>query len=103
RAKPLPGLAVYLIQGNLLFFNIDYVRDRVRWIVSRLQRSTKWFILNAEAIAIIDGTAAAVLGEIVDELADRNLRFGIANLHGQPRELLARSGLLATIGAEIAF
>jgi len=71
--------------------------------VSRLPRSTNWFILNAEAIAIIDGTAAAVLGEIADELADRNLRFGIANLHGQPRELLARSGLLAAIGAEMVF
>jgi hypothetical protein len=33
----------------------------------------------------------------------RNLRFGIANLHAQPRELLRRSELLATIGPDMLF
>ena len=102
-ARPLPGLAVYLVQGSLLFFNIDYVRDRIRWIVSRLPQSTRYFILDAEAVTTIDSTADAVLAELVEELARRNLRFGIANLHGQPRQLLARSGLLATIGPDMVF
>jgi sulfate permease, SulP family len=103
RAKPLLGIAVYLVQGSLLFFNIDYVRDRIRWIVNRLPPSTRWFILNAEAVTTLDSTAAEVVGEIVEELASRNLRFGIANLHGQPRDVLTRSGLLAAIGPEMLF
>jgi sulfate permease, SulP family len=103
RAEPIPGLAVYLVQGSLLFFNIDYVRDRIMWIVSRLPQTTRWFILDAEAVTTIDSTAATVLGELVEDLSRRNLRFGIANLHGQPRELLARSGLLASIGPGMLF
>jgi SulP family sulfate permease len=103
RAEPIPGLAVYLVQGSLLFFNIDYVRDRIMWIVSRLPKTTRWFILDAEAVTTIDSTAATVLGELVEDLSRRNLRFGIANLHGQPRELLARSGLLASIGSGMLF
>jgi high affinity sulfate transporter 1 len=103
RAKPVPGLAVYLVQSSLVFFNIDYVRDRIRWIVDRLPQSTRWFILDAEAVTTIDSTAAAVLGEISEELSQRNLRFGVANLHAQPRELLARSGFLAGIGPEMSF
>ena len=103
RAEAIPGLAVYLVQGSLLFFNIDYVRDRIMWIVSRLPQTTRWFILDAEAVTTIDSTAATLLGELVEDLPRRNLRFGIANLHGQPRELLARSGLLATIGAGMLF
>ena len=79
------------------------LRDRIRWIVSRLPQSTRYLILNAEAVTTIDSTADAVLAELVEELARRNLRFGIANLHGQPRELLARSGLLATIGPDMVF
>ena len=46
RAEAIPGLAVYLVQGSLLFFNIDYVRDRIMWIVSRLPKTTRWFILD---------------------------------------------------------
>src|SRR5947209_3560188 len=103
RAQPVPGLAIYLVQSSLLFFNIDYVRDRIRWIVDRLPQSTRWFILDAEAVTTIDSTAAAVLGEVNEELALRNLRFGLTNLHGQPRELLARSGFLTSIGPEMLF
>jgi sulfate permease, SulP family len=103
RAKAIPGLAVYLVQSSLVFFNIDYVRDRIRWIVDRLPQSTRWFILDAEAITTIDSTAAAVLLEITEELSRRNFRFGVASLHGQPRELLARSGFLAAIGSEMLF
>ena len=103
RATAVPGLAIYLVQSSLVFFNIDYVRDRIRWIVDRLPHSTRWFILDAEAVTTIDSTAAAVLGEIKEELSRRNLRFGVANLHAQPRQLLARSGFLASIGAEMSF
>ena len=81
RARAVPGLLIYLVQSSLVFFNIDYVRDRIRWIVDRLPQSTRWFMLDAEAVTTIDSTAAAVLGEISEELSRRNLRFGVANLH----------------------
>jgi hypothetical protein len=38
RAKPVPGLAIYLVQASLVFFNIDYVRDRIRWYRARPRR-----------------------------------------------------------------
>jgi MFS superfamily sulfate permease-like transporter len=71
--------------------------------VNRLPPTTRWFVLDGEAVTTIDTTAAAVLSELIEELADRNLRFGIANLRGQPRELLTRSGALASIGPEMVF
>jgi SulP family sulfate permease len=103
RAKAIPGLVIYLVQSPLVFFNIDYIRDRIRWIVDRLQRSTRWFILDAEAVTTIDSTAAAVLDEIREELSQRQIRLGLANLHSQPRRLLGRAGLLASVGPEMVF
>jgi MFS superfamily sulfate permease-like transporter len=103
QAKQIPGLAIYLVQSSLVFFNIDYVRDRIRWIGDRLPPSTRWFILDAEAVTAIDSTAAGILEEIREELASRNLRFGVANLHGEPRRILERSGFLASIGSEMLF
>ena len=103
RAKAVPGLTIYLVQSSLVFFNSDYVRDRTRRIVDRLPRSTRWFILNAEAITTIDSTAAAVLDEIREELERRGLRFGVASLHTQPRDMLTRTGFLVRIGPEMLF
>jgi high affinity sulfate transporter 1 len=103
QAEPTPGMAIYLVQGNLVFFNIDYVRDRIRWIAARLPPSTTWFILDAEAVAMIDSTAAGVLEEIREDLENRKLRLGVANLHGEPRAMLERSGFLAGIGPEMSF
>jgi len=103
RAKPIPGLVLYLVQGDLVFFNIDYVRDRIRWIADRLPASTRWFIIDAEGVATIDVTATAVLEEIRDEFRRRGIRFGFADLHSQPRQLLDRTGLAANIGPDMLF
>jgi high affinity sulfate transporter 1 len=103
RAKAIPGLTIYLVQSSLVFFNVDYVRDRIGWIVERLPQSTRWFILDAEAVTTIDSTAAAALTEVNEQLSQRHIRFGVASLHAQPRELLARSGFLASIGPEMLF
>jgi high affinity sulfate transporter 1 len=103
RAKPVPGLAIYLVQGSLVFFNCDYIGGRIRWVLSRLPPTTRWFILDAEAITTIDSTAVLTLEEIRGELARRQVRFGLAKLHSQPRRLLDRAGLLAAIGADMLF
>lgn len=103
RAKPVPGLAIYLVQGALLFFNSEYVRDRIRWVVSRMPPTTRWFILDAEAMTTVDSTAAAALEEVRLDLARRDISFGLANLHSQPRKLLRQAGLLASVGDEMLF
>ena len=103
QAKQFPGLAIYLVQSSLVFFNIDYVRDRIRWIVDRMPPSTRWFILDAEAVAAIDSTAAGVLEEIREELAKPQSPAR----RGQPAwgtaKILERSGFLAAIGPEMSF
>ncbi|HWB48907.1 MAG TPA: SulP family inorganic anion transporter [Stellaceae bacterium] len=103
RARPIPGLALYLVQGDLVFFNIDYVRDRIRWIIDRLPPATRWFVIDAEAVATIDTTAAAVLEDIRDECRRRGIRFGLADLHSQPRRILERAGVAASIGPDMLF
>lgn len=103
RAEPVPGLALYFVQGSLLFFNSDYIRGRIRWIVDRLPPKTRWFILDAEAVNTVDSTAVAMLRELRHDLERRQIRFGLTNLHSQPRQLLRRGGVLDGIGPEMLF
>jgi MFS superfamily sulfate permease-like transporter len=97
-AEPIPGLAIYLVLGDLVFFNVDYVRNRIRWIVHHLPASTHWFIIDAQSIAVVDVTAAAALDQVREELHQRRIQLGFANLHSQPRTSARKTGLLAKVG-----
>lgn len=102
-AQPIPGLAIYLVQGSLLFFNVDYVKRRFEQVVSTLPADTRWFVLDAGAVVQIDTTAAAMLDEMHALIAARGIALGIAELHSEPRDLLERSGTLARIGPDMLF
>ncbi|WP_271896477.1 SulP family inorganic anion transporter [Candidatus Phyllobacterium onerii] len=103
QARPIPGLALYIIQGSLLFFNADYVRERIRTIASGLPAGTRWFVIDASAIAQIDSTALAMLDDIRGDLAADGMTLGIAELHAEVKKMLERSGLLESIGPQYVF
>jgi SulP family sulfate permease len=102
-AQPIPGLAIYLLQGNLLFFNADYVKGRFEAILSSVAPGTQWLIYDASATAQIDSTATATLDDVCALAAAQGLKFGIAELHSEPFETLERAGVLAKIGADMIF
>lgn len=102
-ARPEPGLALCIVQGNLLFFDTDYVRARLRTIASELPPGTEWFVLDASAIAQIDCTAAAMLAGLANEFAARGLALGFAEVHSEALELLRRAGVIDQIGTTMVF
>jgi len=84
-ARPIPGFALCMIQGSLLFFNADYVRERIRTSAASLPAGTRWFVLDASAIAQIDSTAVAMLDDVRGDLAADGKTLGIAELHAEVR------------------
>ena len=102
-AQPVPGLALFLVEGNVLFFNADYVRSRIESILEELPGDTKWFVLDAGGIAQIDSTAAAMFLQLRDMLAEKGLSFGFAELNNEPRKILRRAGVLDAQGGTLLF
>ncbi|WP_442579364.1 SulP family inorganic anion transporter [Mesorhizobium sp. ASY16-5R] len=102
-ARAVPGLAITIVQGSLLFFNSDYVETRLRAIAETLSDETRWFVLDASAIAQIDSTGAGMLGDFATDLANRGIAVGLAELHADARALLERAGVLASIGPAMIF
>jgi MFS superfamily sulfate permease-like transporter len=102
-ARQIPGLAICLLQGSVLFFNVDYVKSRFEAIAGNLAPDTRWLILDASAIVQVDSTAAAMLNDVHALLAARGIAFGIAELHNEPAELLERAGTLDVIGRALVF
>ncbi|HWK63371.1 MAG TPA: SulP family inorganic anion transporter [Rhizobiaceae bacterium] len=102
-ARPVPGFAVWLIQGSLLFFNAEHVETRLRRIVRDLPERTEWFILDAGAIVQVDSTGAAMLDDIRVELSGRGVALGFAELHAEARALLERAGVIERTGDDMVF
>jgi sulfate permease, SulP family len=102
-AHPVPGLAVLLIQGSILFYNVDYVETRLGEVSRSLPEGTRWFVIDASAVVHLDSTAAAMLENVRTTLAERGLKLGIAELHNEPMTILARSGVLGKIGTGMIF
>jgi len=101
-ARPIPGLAICLIEGSLLFFNVDYVKSRLMAIADDVA-GIEWLVLDASAIVQVDSTAASMLEEVRAALIERNIKFGIAELHSEPMDLLKRAGLLEKIEKSMIF
>jgi high affinity sulfate transporter 1 len=103
-AAPIPGLALYLPQGPLVFFNADYIKSRLLDLADDqgLGPGT-WLVVDASAVSHLDSSACESLGDVVATLQRRGIAFGIAELHGRPRAILQRTGLAATIGETMLF
>jgi len=102
-AHPVPGIAICLVQGSVLFFNADHVHARLLAIAAGQPADTRWFVLDASAMTQVDSTAAAMFEELRAELAARDIRLGFAELHADVRDLLERAGLIQTLGATMLF
>jgi high affinity sulfate transporter 1 len=102
-AEPIPGLAIYLLQGALLFYNADYVKGRFEEIIENAAPGTEWLIFDASATAQIDSTAAVMLDDVHALAQERGLKLGIVELHHDPLDILLRSGIVAKVGADMVF
>lgn len=102
-ASPVAGLAVYLIQGSLLFYNTDYVQLRLRVVADALPPDTRWLIIDASAIPQIDSTATGMLDELHADLQKRGIVLGLAEIHTDARAMLQRAGVIDKVGPEMVF
>jgi high affinity sulfate transporter 1 len=102
-ARPIPGLVMALVEGDLLFFNADHVQARLLAIADAAPKDTRWILLDMGAVAQTDSTAAAMLEEVRADLAARGVRLALAEFNAEVRDLLDRAGLLAAVGPDMIF
>jgi high affinity sulfate transporter 1 len=89
-----PGLLIVRFGGELFFANATYLQRELRRLVSAPETPLRAVILDALAIPRTDTTAAEVLRDIGDELADQGIAFVIARASFGLRTEIERFGLL---------
>lgn len=99
-AKTISGLLIYRYDAPLCFANVENFKRRVLAAIDTEATPVEWLVLNTEAIAEIDITAADMLEELRRELAASGITLALARVKQDLYGQLKRSGLLDKIGPE---
>lgn len=96
--RPVPGLLIYRFDAPLLFFNAEHFKNRVRALIDQADTKPDWFLLDAEAMPLLDLTGADALDSLRTELAAQGVVLAAARFKGLSRVMLVRSGVAERIG-----
>jgi high affinity sulfate transporter 1 len=94
-----PGLVIYRFGVGLFYANTERFSEEILGLVSG-PTAPRWFVLDANAMDDIDYTGGMTIVEVADQLAARNVVFGVAGASAHLREELDRFGLTRKIGAD---
>jgi high affinity sulfate transporter 1 len=100
-ARRIPGLTIYRFNASILFFNADFLKDRVHALVSESQPS--WLLIDAGPSLVLDVTGADALDSLRKELAVRGIVLAIARPRGMFRRMLDQSGVSERVGHQRLF
>lgn len=85
-ATTYPGLLIYRFDSDLLFFNVDYFKQRLLEAIADSSTPVEWVVLDVSPTNVVDVTAIQKIGELSEELAAR----GIVLVYARAKRNLAR-------------
>jgi high affinity sulfate transporter 1 len=78
-AKTLPGLLLYRFDADVLFYNVDYFKDRLLTAIDSAEHPVEWVVVDLSPVNIVDVTALTKFDALKADLAERGIVIGIAS------------------------
>ncbi len=72
-AETYPGLLIYRFEADLLFYNVDYFKQRLLKAIAEAKEPVEWVVIDASPINILDLTAVQKIDELHEELAAQGI------------------------------
>ena len=79
-AVTYPGLLVYRFEYDLLFYNVDYFKQRLFKAIAEAETPVEWVVVDCSPINVLDVTAVQKLGEIREDLAAQGIVLAYARI-----------------------
>jgi sulfate permease, SulP family len=98
-----PGLVVYRFGAALFYANAGMFADEIRGLAGPSPSPIRWLIVDAGAITNVDYTAAKVVRELQQDLANRGVALVFAHVQSDLRPDLDRHHLTEAIGPDRLF
>jgi len=93
-----PGLVIYRFGAALFYANASLFAEQIRGLLGPTPSPVRWLVVDAEAITNVDYTAARVVCELHQELADRGVVLVFARVPASLKADLDRHLLTEVIG-----
>ena len=93
-----PGLFVFRVDASLLYFNVEYIRQRFMDLLHAQTPAPYRVVWCLATTPQADLAGAELLAELRSELANRGIRLDLAEAHGPLRQTLRAAGLEAQFG-----
>lgn len=97
-ARSIPGLVLFRFDAPLFFANSDHFERRVNEVLHDTPERVRRLVIAAEPMTDIDTSGAAMLERLVDDLDQRGIELGFAELKGPVKDRLRDYGLYERIG-----
>ena len=86
------GVLIVRIESSLLYFNVDYVRDRIALLLAARQDAVKLIVAYLGSVPRVDLAGAEFIAELQRTFAARGIAIQLAEPHGEVRSALRRIG-----------
>jgi len=93
-----PGLIVYRYGADLFYANADRFADEVRELVEKAPQPVKWLLLDAEAIADVDLSAAQTVRALLEELSRKGVQVVLGRVNPYLLSDMRRHRIAEVIG-----
>jgi high affinity sulfate transporter 1 len=87
-----PRVLVIRCESALLYFNVEYVRERVSEILSERPDAVRLVVFVLGAVPKVDLAGAELLADLHSTFRARSIEFRLADAHGEVRDALRRIG-----------
>jgi len=94
----IPGVLIFRPESNLVYFNIDSIRDTIAERVQAEATPPKLVIIDLSAAPYVDLQSAHMLAGLADELTAKGIRVQVVETRSAVRERLRHEGLDARLG-----
>jgi len=100
QARRIPGLVLFRWDAPLFFANAELFRDRVLAALDASPTPVRWLVVAAEPVTSVDVTAADIVAELDEALAEAGIELCFAEMKDPVKDKLKRFGLFARLGAD---
>jgi sulfate permease, SulP family len=97
------GLVIYRFGATLFYANAGRFSEEIRLLVGRPPSPLRWMVVDAGAITHVDYTAARVVRELQEDLAQADVMLIFAHVQSDLKPDLDRHHLTEIIGADRIF
>jgi MFS superfamily sulfate permease-like transporter len=95
--EPIPGALIFRVEGALLYFNVDHVRD-VIWRKTVSTAVLRLVVCDLSNSPVVDVAGARMLARLHQDLVARGIAMRVVEAHAKARDLLRAEGVEDRIG-----